>query len=77
MEKHINTAAQTNVSGDLVTFMCLRVVNATDMFSCHRLFPSFLGNVNKFTDDGKRKLRAAAEKRKSNPDFVKLKLYYH
>ena len=30
---------------------------------------------NKFTDNGKRALRAAAEERKSNPDFAKLDLY--
>ena len=38
------------------------------MFSHHRLYN------NKFTDDGERALRAAAEERKSNPDFVELGL---
>ena len=36
------------------------------MFSHHSL------GGNKFTDDGKRALRAAAEERNSNPDFTKL-----
>ena len=39
------------------------------MFSHHSL-------GYKFTDDGKRALRAAAEERKSNPDFVKLGLKF-
>ena len=36
------------------------------MFSHHSLW------VNHFTDDGRRALKAAAEERKSNPDFAKL-----
>ena len=40
----------------------------SDMFSYDSLIS------NKFTDDGKRALRAAAEERISNPDFVKLDL---
>ena len=36
------------------------------MFSHHSLYG------NKFTEDGKRALEAAAEERNSNPDFVKL-----
>ena len=40
------------------------------MFSHHSLYG------NKFTDDGMRALRAAAEERKSNPDFVKLGLKF-
>ena len=39
------------------------------MFSYHSLWS------NKFTDYGVRALRAAAEERKSNPDFVKLDLH--
>ena len=39
------------------------------MFSHHSLR---LGN--KFTDDGRRALRAAAGERKSSPDFVELDL---
>ena len=38
------------------------------MFSYHSLWG------NKFTDDGMRALRAAAEERNSNPDFIKLDL---
>ena len=38
------------------------------MFSHHSL------DYNKFTDDGKRALRAAAAERKANPDFVELNL---
>ena len=38
------------------------------MFSHHSL------DGNKFTNDGKRALRAAAEERNSNPDFTKLDL---
>ena len=36
--------------------------------------PTYSLRDNKFTDDGKRALRAAAEERNSNPDFVKLDL---
>ena len=39
------------------------------MFSHHSLL------FNKFTEDGRRALRAAVEERKSNPDFVQLGLY--
>ena len=38
------------------------------MFTHHSLWG------NKFTEDGKGALRAAAEERKSNPDFVELNL---
>ena len=51
--------------------MCLQVDNTSDMFSSHRLFRY---GMNKFTSDRMRTLRATAEKRKSNPDFVELKL---
>ena len=40
----------------------------SDMFSHH----SLCGNM--LTDDGGRALRAAAQERNSNPDFVELKL---
>ena len=40
------------------------------MFSHHSLYS------NKFTEDGRRALGAAAEERNSNPDFVELKLKF-
>ena len=47
------------------------------MFSSCSLFSQFYRDQNKLTDDGKRRLRVAAEKRKSNPDFVELNYNWH